>query len=774
MERQFFHETTLTLSIEDIFHNASASSLKGTHVSARKHSIHFLWNLSQKAVLFSFSTVSENSITMITFSPSVLFSILLILLPSYASSFDLSILGVSSDLLGSSGDDASSNGLSPYSPPTPNQCWMDAIKILQPQSLKQVDKGSNMCEHMDPTHQKALAFELSRCHLADLGRKMTETVTGKIDDPDRDCTATYDDDGIFPNLSHCLNALTEAGTQAYTTFFANIVAYCNHLTTHLAIAFQQQTALELTKITHQTVNHFTSIIESQQASFQEREKEYRQQHQEFFAAMEKRQESLKENEASLFEAFQAWTSKFKKQESEQKEFFTTLTKVWEDQAAKMEEHYEKKLLSASSFFQPILTIETWLNLAKLGYRLLAITLHFLLIALLILLATRPERCRRVRTIMLSLIMMETLGEVCVHFLMNDLVADEQKKEMIAALRPTTLCVEGLIYAVNLVFSCCCCFDWAWFGSGAQEDEYDDDLDEDELAVNHAQREEMRSEFHLLMAETESNKADPTATLPLPTATTSTTSHNHMPFRPPQLPTPETSSDDEPRGVPQPSFVPTSPPFAKPETSSTLVASSAEAAPAATHTPVAGTPPKVSGTQATDQGEKMTTSASEFTASIVVTGVTVSTPKTLSPVTGLIQDAAATGQGQKKRAPEEINPIDESDSDDRVDISASSCASSSPNKRRRVEVLESTAATNAEDEYHTAAEEEEDEDEDEEDSAAMVEDEDESEEKEDETKAMVVENEDESEGEEDEAKAMVVEDEGKSDGKEDETKAMDEL
>ena len=666
---------------------------------------------------------------------SLFVCLLLALLPWSATSVDISLLDTTGHITGLSGSDDSA-ATNAVAPPQLPKCWLEALKVFQPSNEYDVATTTQMCEKLEPMQQKALAFELARCHLQDLGRKMIESAAGEHIGDLQDCVALVydaskeDEDVVkgssFPNLPKCLTSLTDHGANAYTHFLAQVVSLCNRLTQHMFIGFQRHTSMQLAKISHQTIELFTNTIQRQQEAFYEREAEMRKQHEHFYKSLQKNQEALRKDEASRMDAFKTWTSgllnSWKLRDQEQMEqhdaWFQNLTQTWKEQTVAMEQQYLKNFATVNSFIQPFLSMDSWMTLAAKAYRLLAITSHSIFLLLICWFFTRPRWCRRIRGALLVLVLMEMLAEICVHFLVNDLVSKDQKDAMVASLRNTAMSVEILVYVLGLVLSCCWC---PWGGDDG--DSYDrndgyDDIDEGEAIVNH--RQQMRTEFRHLMAETR-HQTDPlpfaavgasvaldaptgtTGTTPLESRSTAQTVHSRLPPSPQPVPTANMAAGAA--GIFRAKYTPATGGFSN--FGQVNIAASTEGSLAATD--VIGTG---KASLPHDTGVRnLTFSSNEELDTTAV--------KAIPPVTGLVPDVAQNStvtqsghfaEWRKKRSSEETHLSDDSDSDVSAAAAAaaaadngSSCPSSSSGKRRRVE----TATEAMEEEYHTAAEEDDD-------------------------------------------------------------------
>lgn len=381
-------------------------------------------------------------------------------------------------------DVSTSTSTSLASSPPQSQCWVDALKIFQPTNQDDVQGSTKLCEVIGHHQKKALAFELARCHLQDLGRPIIDSHRDEdVEDP-HNCTVstTYtnnedsDQEGMesgqfFPNLSKCLSYLTDAGANAYTQFFAQVVQLCNRLTQHMAIDIQQHAALQLAKITHQTAAQIKKILQKQEDNFSYREEAMRNRYEDFYHAMKQRQEKLWENQTRHIDDIQSWTSYFvkhwKKRDQEQKAqhaawlynqtiFLQERTSALKRQHEEMQNLHEK-VSATTNMMQPLVNIELLVLRATQGFTLFTSLLHLLAALSVTWLLTWPRRCQRNRGYLFTAVIMEALIELCVHFgIGTESVSSADQTALISAIRSTALGVETILYLSGLLASTCCC------------------------------------------------------------------------------------------------------------------------------------------------------------------------------------------------------------------------------------------------------------------------------------------------------------------------------
>ena len=337
-------------------------------------------------------------------------------------------------------------------PPSQPKCWVDAFS-----TLFQSTDDQAICEQMEPLHRKALAFEVARCHLQDAGRSIFGAFVGGVIEKPEDCTVFHD--GLYPNLKLCLSYMTETSFQVYTFFLTQVMQLCNGLTQHLAIDFQKQTFVKLAQMSQQAFSQVTDMLLHQQNSFHQREEAMKQEHKEFYAKMNEHQEELMQGHSS-------WTSGIMESFQKQQEaWFANQTSFIEE----LQRVHKERSMALLKFFQQFLNPDFWVSLATRGYTIFAFLFHILSTLNVTWLLTRPRRCRGVRTYIFTIVLMEFCCELCVSFAAGNASGSvEQKSAIIKSLRNTAMFLGGLIYAMGLLFSCCC----------GHNDDYDDDDMED--------------------------------------------------------------------------------------------------------------------------------------------------------------------------------------------------------------------------------------------------------------------------------------------------------
>lgn len=115
----------------------------------------------------------------------------------------------------------------------PFDCWVGAVMSLELDKLTlpyayntQLSYGANFCSVLAKNQQKALAIELTKCHIKGSRRSMLPEV----------CFADGISNGLNKNeIKECLSALSEEGFIIYSQFFIHTEQACTKLTTELLI-----------------------------------------------------------------------------------------------------------------------------------------------------------------------------------------------------------------------------------------------------------------------------------------------------------------------------------------------------------------------------------------------------------------------------------------------------------------------------------------------------------------------------------------------------------
>ncbi len=113
-------------------------------------------------------------------------------------------------------------------------CWLGAVKSLEldTPSLPYVNNalltthGANFCSVLAKNQQKALAIELTKCHIQESGRSIFPEV----------CFAGGVSNGLNDiGIKRCLSALSEEGFIIYSQFYIYTEEACSKLTNELLI-----------------------------------------------------------------------------------------------------------------------------------------------------------------------------------------------------------------------------------------------------------------------------------------------------------------------------------------------------------------------------------------------------------------------------------------------------------------------------------------------------------------------------------------------------------
>ena len=120
-------------------------------------------------------------------------------------------------------------------------CWINAVMSLELETLTlpyadnmQLSYGTNFCSVLAKNQQKALAIELTKCHLEGSGRSRLPDV----------CFINGVSNGLNGiGIQQCLSNLSQEGFIVYTQFFMHTEEACSKLTNELSIMRKNQSIL---------------------------------------------------------------------------------------------------------------------------------------------------------------------------------------------------------------------------------------------------------------------------------------------------------------------------------------------------------------------------------------------------------------------------------------------------------------------------------------------------------------------------------------------------
>lgn len=165
-------------------------------------------------------------------------------------------------------------------PPSP-ECWIGAMKAMhqlerdasatssehdeEPLSL-----GSLVCTNMSHDHKKALALELARCQMQDVGRALFhETATTDDNDAMDDCSRPVTSKQV---LQSCLSRMTDQGMHSYALFFTHVHQSCTRLT--------QEQLMQASQVATEQLHNMLDRQSEMWTEREERDQEMRAQHEE--------------------------------------------------------------------------------------------------------------------------------------------------------------------------------------------------------------------------------------------------------------------------------------------------------------------------------------------------------------------------------------------------------------------------------------------------------------------------------------------------------------
>lgn len=164
-------------------------------------------------------------------------------------------------------------------PPSP-ECWIGAMRAMHqlerdassrhhengepPLSL-----GSIVCTNMSHDHKKALALELARCQMEDVGRSLFHEQATTNDDDAMNCSRPVKSKAV---LHSCLSRMTDAGMHSYALFFTHVHQSCTRLT--------QEQLMQASQVATEQLHNMLAHQSEMWTEREERDKEFREQHEE--------------------------------------------------------------------------------------------------------------------------------------------------------------------------------------------------------------------------------------------------------------------------------------------------------------------------------------------------------------------------------------------------------------------------------------------------------------------------------------------------------------
>ena len=147
--------------------------------------------------------------------------------------------------------------------------------------------GTIVCTAMSHNHKKALALELARCQMEDVGRSLFMN-DDSSDDAIADCSKPVESAAV---LRSCLSRMTDAGMHSYALFFTHVHQSCTRLTQEQLFQASQVATEQLhTMLAHQS---------EMWAEREEREHVLRAQHQDMLERLWSKAEEREREIAEL-------------------------------------------------------------------------------------------------------------------------------------------------------------------------------------------------------------------------------------------------------------------------------------------------------------------------------------------------------------------------------------------------------------------------------------------------------------------------------------------
>ena len=397
-------------------------------------------------------------------------------------------------------------------PPSP-RCWRLATSILSHVQQGEMSKhpvissmdAAEICAILPDDYQKKLALEITRCHLADLGKPLLEN--------------SGDEESCNHDLFACLHNLSQAGEHAYTHYVSYVQQLCIRLTQELLFEqhhkSQQEMSAELATIAEKHTNQL-QVLTAELASSSEKHTYEQQKHSAELANIvenhtyqmqvlskipeqvkseltDKLQRELKMTlQASLKDELHQQlalqleqqldgqlTRLLRDQAVEQATFFSNILESFEVRDNHLKERYAEQMdlyaeemkrqqeqieanradmerlsenvSQASQKMQPLLGLELFMKTMADGYNWMELIVYFFGNLVVIWALTRPKRCESFRAYLYGLVFVEVAAEVRLLCLYHHNMTDkDDQASVVPYLRNLVRGLECAIYVLGLL------------------------------------------------------------------------------------------------------------------------------------------------------------------------------------------------------------------------------------------------------------------------------------------------------------------------------------
>jgi hypothetical protein len=385
-------------------------------------------------------------------------------------------------------------------PPSP-RCWKTAWKIFQhvQQDQHNSDSAKAICSVMPEEQQKALALEIARCHLQDLGKPLIRdrailhqcSPQGQHQEQQPQ-VSPFEDSHV---LQTCLKSLTDAGVNAYTHYISYVQQLCTRLTAEHMVQHQQEQVREMTSryqevsqqsiaqletLTNMSEKHATQMNTLSEIPAMIKDQltvELKEQLRETVKEQlsEQLQIQLREQlqdgigdllqhqaveQASLLnhimghmeirdseqkETYEAWTQ-------HQTTQFQNQARDIDRQRAKMQD-LDDIVSTTTRNMQPLVGLQSLVTAATEGYTWITFLLYFLGTFNVVWLFTRPQRCHGFRAYLFAIVLSEAVLELSLKAMLDyDWLSESDRTLAIDQVRRWALLLECLAYIAGMHFT----------------------------------------------------------------------------------------------------------------------------------------------------------------------------------------------------------------------------------------------------------------------------------------------------------------------------------
>lgn len=289
------------------------------------------------------------------------------------------------------------------------RCWTIAINALSELMYLPTQTSTEFCATMTQLQQDILAIELARCHTEKSGKPFI--VDGENISAD-DCAGHSLIDQA--QVDACLAHLDPTSYDRYVDFTMHVQSLCVRFTDELVTARKEQAALLLAQSS---------------------------------SAVTKQLQDLMEKNDHLINKVIEQQELLGNQSIKMKEFSDKFD-VMQDGVSKMQDGVTH---TTNNFH----SIEAIIGRVTRGYSWFTSFIHFLVALNVVWLLTMNKRSRKIRSVLVNMVMLETLFEILSHWAVyNNYLRPEDQVRAVSLWRRTFMMVELFAYFVVLVFSPC--------------------------------------------------------------------------------------------------------------------------------------------------------------------------------------------------------------------------------------------------------------------------------------------------------------------------------